>query len=340
MVEEHDMKISQTRINYSTLALMFIGIIAFAVMNDYEPQIDSQPDIFELIFYISQFVAGCLGLVVAKKYWGSKVFGKAYLSLGIGFVLAGAGSILFVSFEMNNVINPFPGWPDILIGPYFLLLLFHLYSCTHYFKKKFGKKDKMIIILIPASTTIVFILFSSIPVEIPGSTPDLLSKHITIGNTVFRLVETKDLTENNQHITVEGITYELVPIEFTTTRYEQKPSTEFPIKFIPIVFTNIRIGEFQEQDSTYWLGYGLTVYYIAMTSVNLGFAVIGAKIFQRTILGQAWSLLTIGISLIAIGDIIYYFNALYSYDKTLDLPFWVFGHFIVAYALYIHKKNL
>jgi hypothetical protein len=333
-------QISQTGINYYVLVLMFIGIIVYEIMNDYEPQIESQADIFEVIFYISQFLVGILGLFVAKKYWGSKVFGKAYLALGIGFILAGAGSVLFVGLEINDIVNPFPGLPDILIGPYFLLLLFHLFSCTRFFKKRFSKNDKLIIVLIPLSTTIVFILASNIPVEIPGSTPDLLAKYVMIGNNFFKLVEVNETSGNNQHVTVDGIMYELIPAKVTTTRYEQIPTTDFPIKFIPIVLTNITIGKTQEQDSSYWFGYGLTIYYIFTTSLNLGFAVVGAKIFQHTILGQAWGLLTIGIGLIAIGDIIYYFHALYSYDKTLDLPFWVFGHFIVAYALYVHKKNL
>lgn len=339
-MKNNDVEISQVGINYAIIAIMFAGIIAFSAMNMYEPQIDDQPDIFELIFYISQFVAGVFGVFVAKKYWGSKVFGKAYLALGVGFILAGSGSLLFVYYEMHEIVNPFPGWPDLLIGPYFLLLLYHLFSCTRYFKKKFTRNDKIIVILIPLSTVITFIMITSIPTYIPGSTPELLSEHIVIDDTLFKLVETDSSSTKYQQVTVNDVTYNLIPIEFSTTNYEQIPETEFPIKFIPIVFSNMVIGEFQEYDGDYWLGYGLTVFYISITSLNLGFAIIGAKIFHRTVLGTAWSLLTVGICLIAIGDIIYYFNAIYSYDKTLDLPFWVFGHFVVAYALYIHKKNL
>jgi len=130
-------------INYLVIIFIFVGIVFFGFLNLYEPQIDQQFDFFELMFPLSEFVAGGFGLIVAKKYWGSEVFGKAYLSLGIGLILAGTGSTLFNILEISmGIANPFPNWPDIFFVLYYILLLYHLTSCIRYYNKKHNIKAR------------------------------------------------------------------------------------------------------------------------------------------------------------------------------------------------------
>ena len=76
MKVQPDSRASYVGINYYVLAAMFAGIVVYGIANFYEPQIDSQADLFEIIYSLSQFVTGALAFVVAKKYWGSKVFGR------------------------------------------------------------------------------------------------------------------------------------------------------------------------------------------------------------------------------------------------------------------------
>jgi len=322
---------------------MFIAIVLYGVLNSYEPQIDRQYDFFELMFPISEFVAGGFGLVIAKKYWGSKVFGKAYLSLGIGLIFAGIGTTLFGVFEViYGIDNPFPNWNDIFNISYFLLVLYHLRSCVGYFQKKLSTKNKLLLILLPLTTTSILFVAILIPVSISGSVPELLSQQIQVGDTMFKLVPVSSPSEQYQHIIVSDVTYELVPVNLTTTKYEQTPMTDSPINIVPIAFSNFVVNPLMTNESPiFWIGIGLEIYFFAITTLNLSYAIVGAQVFRHTILGNAWGLLLLGIALTAIGDIIYYFSAIYTYDRTYpDIAFWVFGYMIISYALYLHRKSL
>jgi len=330
-------------INFLVVIAMFAAIVLYGVMNSYEPQIDRQYDFFELMFPLSEFAAGGFGLVIAKRYWGSEVFGKAYLSLSIGLIFAGIGTILFGVYEIvYEIDNPFPNWNDLFTGSYFLFLLYHLRSCVHYFKRKLSRKDKLLIIMLPLTVTSILIITSLVTVSIPGSVPDLLSRQIKVGDTTFKLVPVSSLSGQYQYLTVSDVTYELVPVNLTTTKYEQIPLTDSPINLLPITVSHFSVNSLiTNEDPIFWLGIGLQIYYYSMTTLALSFAIVGSHVFRRSMLGNAWGLLLLGIGLTAIGDIIYYFSAIYTYDRTYpDIAFWVFGYMIISYALYLHRKIL
>ena len=354
MERESKVEARTGEINYLVIIVIFVGIVCFGFFNLYEPQIDQQFDFFEIMFFLSEFAAGGFGLVIAKKYWGSEVFGKAYLSLGIGLIFAGIGSTLFNYLEvMQEIENPFPGLPDIFFVPYYIFVLYHLTSCIRYFnrkhKKKLSRNNKLLIILLPLTATSILVVASFTVVSITGSVPDLLSQYIEIDYTTFKLVPIEDSPSGQyQIVTVNDVTYELVPAELTTTRYEQTPQTDSIVDLVPITITNFNIRPLDiEQDLgeelTPWFmfGGGLSTFYFALSTLNLSFAIVGVQVFRRTILGNAWGLLLLGIALTAVGDLIYYANAIFGYDRTYpDIAFWVFGYMIISYALYIHKKRL
>lgn len=336
-------KTSTGGINFYVLTAMFAGILIYAIVNWYEPQIDSQADIFEIIYSLSQFVTGSLGLAVARKYWGSKVFGRAYLALGIGFVLEGIASSLFTVLQMQGVPLPYPGWPDLFVAPYFFLLLYHVISCTRYFKKKLDMRDKLIIITVPVVVNIIYILAVFNTFYIPGSVPDLLSKQATIGGQTFEVVPLNSLqgsTDSYQHITIDGVTYVLVPLQLSSTTYPQLPDTSSPVDLVPLALSHIII-EPNVHDSTFWPPFFAGLFYNVITTIILGWAIIATTVYRSSILGNAWGLLLLGIGLVSIADIIYDFSVIYAYDRTNPyMAIWVFGRMIIAYALYVHMKNL
>jgi len=341
-------------INYVIIICIFVAIVFFGFFNLYEPQVDQQFDFFELMFPLSEFAAGGFGLIVAKKYWGSEVFGKAYLSLGIGLILAGCGSTLFNVLEISyGVANPFPNWPDLFFVSYYLLVFYHLSSCVRYFNKKrhtkLSVKNKLLIILLPLTATSILVAASFTVVTIPGSVPDMHSDYIQINGVSFKIVPVEGSPRSQyQQVIVNNITFELVPIELTTTSYEQTHLINSSIDLVPIILTNFNIRPLDLQQDlgeelTPWfmLGTILTIYYFGMSTINLSFAIVGVQVFRNTVLGNAWGLLLLGLALTSVGDLIYYANAINGYDRTYpDIAFWVFGYMIISYALYLHRKRL
>lgn len=321
---------------------MLGAIVLFTIVNAYEPQIDRQADLPEIMLSSAQLVTGIFGLSVAKRYWPSEIFGRAYLALGIGFILVGIGSTLFTVLQIFGFPNPYPSWPDLFITPYFFLVLFHLMLCTRYFKRKLNRRDKLVLIALPVCVNIIYIFAVLIPVEVPGSVPDLLSHQITVGDSNFKLVPigNPSSSDSYQHITSGDVTYDLVPLNLTSTAYPQTPVTNSSVSLIPITFLHLKIGNpiLPEQQSVYPFFAG--VFYNTITTFNLAWAIIGAGVYRRSILGNAWGLLLVGIGLISTADIIYDFAISY-YDRTNpDMAIWIFGNMIISYALYIHRKSL
>lgn len=83
--------------------------------------------------------------------------------------------------------------------------------------------------------------------------------------------------------------------------------------------------------------YGLS--YVLGSSILLSAAIFGAIIFRQGVLGTAWLVLVIGISLLTIGDNWYsYLETFSEYDSTHPVNLlWYAGYLVIAYALYKHQ---
>jgi hypothetical protein len=326
-------------INYYILGLMFAGILVFGVANAYEPDIYGQLDFFETALIMAQYSVGIFGLFVAIRYRGSKVFGRAYLALGIGFLLLGTGNIVFTAAQMAG-LEDYPGYADIFIAPFFMLLLFHLVTCTRYFKKKLEPRDKFIIIALPVVVNIVYVFALLVPITIPGSVPDAVSSlEVNIDGRAFKLVPIDSLSNSDivaTYFSYAGNLYALVPLD--TTANPQIPLADL----VPATISNFTIvGEPMPGDPHFWSGFLIGLYYNSATTINLAWAIIGMTVFRNSLLGKAWGLLLVGIAVLAVADIIYDFSSIYYYDRTSPtIAIWVFGFMIMCYALYLHRKNV
>ncbi len=321
---------------------MFAFIIFFSFSNAYEPQIDSQIDFFDISLPAAQFVTGIFGLFVARKYgWTTHIFGRAYLALGVGFLLWGIGSTLFVMLVIFGSEIPYPGPPDIFFVITYFSLLFHLSTITRYFKRKFSRRDKLVLIAIPVVINIVYVFAILLAPSIPGSVPDLISKGVNIGGQAFELVPASNSTSGYQQVTVADITYDLVPVT-SYTGYPQEPETGSLVDPIPIVFTKLNFNfDSSTITSEFWPPFVAGLFYNSITTLNLAFAILGMTIFRGSNLGVAWGILLVGFILTSSADIVYDFTSIYADVRTsMAIPLWVFGCMILSYALYLHRKNI
>lgn len=334
-----------SKINYYVLAAIFTGIIIFALANAYEPYIPSQVSLFQIFLIITPAVAGVFGLLVARRYLHSKVFGRAYLALGIGFLLWSTGNVIFTVMLVSGVELPYPGLPDVFFIPYYAFVLYHLTTCVRYFRKRIYLRDRLTIILIPLVINLVYIFALLVPASIPGSVPDLFSQQVTIDGQTFKLVPADDPSVRNndyQRITVGNETFALEPLNLTSTAYPSIPQSNSPVDLVPLAFERLTFGPIMAQfDAQFWPPFLAGIYYNAISTINLSFAIVGMSIFRNSVLGNAWGLLLLGIALIAVADIIFDFSTIYAYDRTgPSIDFYVFGSAIVAYALFVHRRIL
>ena len=84
--------------------------------------------------------------------------------------------------------------------------------------------------------------------------------------------------------------------------------------------------------------YGLI--FVTASSVTVAFAVLGASVFRHSILGTAWLLLAIGIFMVTLSDVWYYYTETFGeWDITHPTTtLYVTSYMVIVYALYKHRS--
>ena len=156
-----------SEINYYVVASIFVAIVIFDIANAVEPQIDSEVDFFELARMLGFAAAAIFAFIVAKRYGRSKIFGRAYISLGIGFTFYFFGDLLWYVYQAGyQISNPYPYWPDIGYFAFYPFAIYHLRTNLHFFKRKLERNGKILLIFLPVGVTLLYLFALLVPISL------------------------------------------------------------------------------------------------------------------------------------------------------------------------------
>lgn len=147
----------ETKINYKIISMMVAFAIAYYVYgilnHDY---VIKYFTILDIPFVTLPFGVGISGIIVARRYWKTEIFGKAYLSLGISFILWATGSVLYEYFTDFVGESAYPGFPDIFFIAMFFPLYIHLILNIKPFYKQIKKYAKVSVWIFAVAIAIIF----------------------------------------------------------------------------------------------------------------------------------------------------------------------------------------
>jgi len=156
-------------INYYVLAFIGIGTMIFLVGNSIETPIENKLDGYEILSSMGFAAATIFAFVLAKRYWGSEIFGRSYLALAIGYLCYSIGWNLWWYYEIyEKVENPYFYYPDIFFIAFYPLVIYHIRKNFKYFKRTTTSNQKLTIIIIPLVLSSVYAFFGLVPVEAEG----------------------------------------------------------------------------------------------------------------------------------------------------------------------------
>ncbi len=137
----------------ATLAIVYLVYLTFL------PTDDEAIEITDYFYSIGAFACGVSALLVSKRYWGSTVFGKAYLALAIAYFLLFAGDVAYNYIDLVLNEDPYPSPADgfFLLFPAFAI--FHLVTNIRYFKRDINIQTKVFIAAIAVGITLSFAFF-------------------------------------------------------------------------------------------------------------------------------------------------------------------------------------
>jgi len=143
------------------ILLLILGIVATFQIYLYAvfPNPDDASQLVDVISVINPLIASIIGFIVAKKYWGSKVFGKAYLALALGLTMNFLGETVYGIYETLGYDTNF-GPMDILFYAFYPLVLTHLILNIRFFKPKISHFTKSWVVAIPVAIISIYSLLS------------------------------------------------------------------------------------------------------------------------------------------------------------------------------------
>ena len=122
------------------IAVLAIGYQIY-ISSDYVN--DEVASFADFSYGLSSLAVGIVALFVAKRYWGSAVFGKTYLALAIGFIVLFGGDSIYNYYLFVLDEDPYPSIADVLFLGFYLFTTYHLVKNIKYFKKDLGWGPKL-----------------------------------------------------------------------------------------------------------------------------------------------------------------------------------------------------
>ncbi len=156
----------KAKIDYKILIGIFVGVILFqAFINVIENEEQKELSIIT-VSLSCQIITGSAALIVARKYRGTRVFGRAYLSLAAAFFSVALGEIIYNVYLFVFEIDPYPSIADIFFFLLYPFSLLHLLINIKFFKIETSLKS---ISWITTFTLAIILTYSFVAHEAIGS---------------------------------------------------------------------------------------------------------------------------------------------------------------------------
>jgi hypothetical protein len=138
-------------LNYKALGLI-VGLgVAFqlSLLFGWEVPISDRFDTGSLIEMVTPLIPSIFAFLVARRYWGSEVFGKAYFALGMAYLMIFIGEIVWSYYQVVLQEDPYPSIADIFFFAFFPFAIYHLARNSFYFKRRLDISTKILLTMIP-----------------------------------------------------------------------------------------------------------------------------------------------------------------------------------------------
>ncbi len=93
------------------------------------------------------------GLMIAKRYRGSEVFGKTYFALGLAFIMLFVGDSVWNYYTIILLEDPYPSIADVFYVLFYPFAIYHLIGNINYFREKIAPQNILLLIIVAVGIT-------------------------------------------------------------------------------------------------------------------------------------------------------------------------------------------
>jgi len=142
------------QINFKVICIIGVIVIGFHILVNVSEDSDLLIYGFSMIIPLSVSI---FGFITAKKYSGTAVYSKAYLMLGIAFVLMFFAELTYFIYEQFLDLDPYPSIADVFFFLFYPLIIGYLIVNLRFFGVKIQKSALFIMLGIPVIVTLVYV---------------------------------------------------------------------------------------------------------------------------------------------------------------------------------------
>jgi len=148
---------NDAKINIKILVIIGLG----AILVQYYVEISDDPELLIIaVSLTSQFLVAIFALLISKRCWDSKIFGRSYLLLAIAYFFVFAGEITYNVYAFAFDADPYPSVADLFFFMLYPLSFGHIMINVKSFRLKSTRIEKFLIIGIIIFTIAMFVSLS------------------------------------------------------------------------------------------------------------------------------------------------------------------------------------
>ncbi len=159
------------------LSVIGISILFFLLLNLYK---DTSRTILDITYFIGPLVISITSFLVARLYWDSEIFGKAYIAMSAAFLMLVFGEITGNIYLITEI-----GYLEYLISGfyfmYFPFIIYHLIKNIQFFSPNGISRNKILFLMFsPLIITLYFYSSISNTEELQFLVFDVIELHVSI----------------------------------------------------------------------------------------------------------------------------------------------------------------
>jgi hypothetical protein len=145
-------------INYKIIVLIIAAVVTTHVIVNFGLSNYDGETIISIIAIINPLASGIAGVFVGLRYAGTKVFQRAYVTLGMGYLCVAVGEMFYYIYDVIFDEPPFPSIADAFFLVFYPLIIIHLLVNIRFFAPKIPKVSTLAwLTILPIAITVFFV---------------------------------------------------------------------------------------------------------------------------------------------------------------------------------------
>ncbi len=157
-------------LNYKVIFLIFVSVLTFQLILSIVPESENEKIdlIISIVSFVNPLAASIASFTIWTRYRGTKVFGRAYFSLGMAYLMVFAAELTYLVYDILLNLDPYPSIADVFFFALYPFTMIHILLNIKFFKSKVFQNERNWLFIIPIPIIVIYVASSVYLFEVEG----------------------------------------------------------------------------------------------------------------------------------------------------------------------------